>query len=95
MDNKIRVEVIYIDAEDEFIQLLDLPSGAILELAIHESGLLLRYPHLSVNELAVGIFNTPAQLNTHLHDGDRVEIYKQLLLDPMQARRLRADTPSA
>lgn len=39
---------------------------------------------------AVGIFGVPAARQRGLRDGDRVEIYRALAVDPKAARRARA-----
>ncbi len=41
-------------------------------------------------EIGVGVFGARVSLNTQLVDGDRVEIYRPLQFDPMEARRRRA-----
>lgn len=38
-----------------------------------------------------GIWGRKAALSHKLHDGDRLEIYRPLLVDPKEARRLRYD----
>jgi putative ubiquitin-RnfH superfamily antitoxin RatB of RatAB toxin-antitoxin module len=38
----------------------------------------------------IGIWGTPALPDTELRDQDRVEIYRDLVADPKQARRQRA-----
>jgi len=38
----------------------------------------------------VGIFGKRVAMDTRLADGDRVEIYRPLKLDPKEARRRRA-----
>jgi len=38
----------------------------------------------------VGVFGQIVKLNQTLHDNDRIEIYKPLQVDPMEARRHRA-----
>jgi putative ubiquitin-RnfH superfamily antitoxin RatB of RatAB toxin-antitoxin module len=38
----------------------------------------------------VGIFGVIASLQDAVHDGDRVEIYRPLVADPKEARRVRA-----
>ncbi len=40
---------------------------------------------------SVGIWNQPCELTTVLAEGDRVELYRPLTVDPMVARRLRAE----
>jgi putative ubiquitin-RnfH superfamily antitoxin RatB of RatAB toxin-antitoxin module len=39
----------------------------------------------------VGIFGKPASLDTALNEGDRIELYQPLRIDPMEARRRRAE----
>ncbi|MBT9432226.1 RnfH family protein [Candidatus Sodalis endolongispinus] len=87
----IRVEVVYALPERQYLRQLVLEEGSTLEQAIRASGLLdLRQDiDLSVNK--VGIFSRPAKLADTLSDGDRVEIYRPLLIDPKELRRQRAD----
>jgi putative ubiquitin-RnfH superfamily antitoxin RatB of RatAB toxin-antitoxin module len=38
-----------------------------------------------------GVFSKPTDGTARLRDGDRVEVYRPLLVDPKQARRERAN----
>jgi putative ubiquitin-RnfH superfamily antitoxin RatB of RatAB toxin-antitoxin module len=38
----------------------------------------------------LGVFGEPATPETRLRDGDRVEVYRPLQIDPKEARRRRA-----
>ena len=38
------------------------------------------------------VFGVRATLETRLHEGDRVELLRELLADPKDARRRRAET---
>lgn len=89
------VEVIYIEPNMEFLEYVELPPAADVEQAIRQSGLLEQCRHLTLDQLSVGIYNTTVQLDTKLQPGDRVEIYRDLVMDPMQARRLRAKASSS
>lgn len=40
--------------------------------------------------VALAVFSLPAVETTALHDGDRIELLRELQLDPMAARRRRA-----
>ncbi len=86
----MKVEVIYISQHSEFIANLDVYEGITLEQAILHSGLLEKFPEVSLGNSRVGIFGKEVLMNTLLKDGDRVEVYRPLKMDPMQARRLRA-----
>ena len=70
--------------------MLDLARGASALDAIRASGVLERHPELDVSTQAVGIWGRGAALETVLADGDRVEIYRALTMNPKDARRLRA-----
>ncbi len=67
-----------------------LPEAATAIDAIRASGLLERFPELDVSVQAIGIWGRACALDAPLRDGDRVEIYRPLAMDPNEARRLRA-----
>ena len=60
---------------------VNLPTGATVRDALAASGFEGR---------AVGIFGKRVDLDHRLADGDRVEIYRPLAMDPKEARRQRA-----
>jgi len=60
---------------------VDLPAGATVRDALAASGF---------EGHAVGIFGKRVELDHRLADGDRVEIYRPLAMDPKEARRQRA-----
>jgi len=45
----------------------------------------------SVDNMSVGIFSKQVSLDTPVQPGDRLEIYADLLIDPKEARRHRAN----
>lgn len=70
---------------------VELESGATIEQAVEASGLLSLAPELRHRAPDVGIWNRPARLDAVVHEGDRIEVYRPLTVDPKEARRLRAD----
>jgi len=86
----ITVEVVYATPDEQPIVELQLAAGATVKEAIETSGFADQYD-IEVGETPVGIYAERVEYNTVLQDGDRVEIYRTLPLDPMQARRLRAE----
>lgn len=68
-----------------------LPAGSTIADALRSSGVLLRHPGLEpIGERAgVGIHGRLVALATVLRDGDRVELYRPLEVEPMEARRAR------
>ena len=86
----MKVEVVYAMPEEQSIVKLELAEGAVVRDAVVASALSERYPAIQVGATPVGIYGEKVQYDTVLRDGDRVEIYRPLEVDPMEARRLRA-----
>jgi putative ubiquitin-RnfH superfamily antitoxin RatB of RatAB toxin-antitoxin module len=87
---RLRVSVVYCTPA-AWVREIELAAGSTLRVAIERSGVLDAHPDLKLDDLAVGVFSRPRQLGDVLHDGDRVEIYRPLLVDPKEARRHRAE----
>lgn len=68
---------------------LCLPDGATVEDALRHSGLRAQAACGNAADMKVGVWGQPRPLAHRLRDGDRVEIYRPLLIDPMDARRQR------
>ncbi|MBS0432578.1 MAG: RnfH family protein [Proteobacteria bacterium] len=90
MPERIRASVVCAMPGHAFLRELELPQGARVEDAISASGVRAAWPQLSIDDAHVGIFSRKASLHTRLRDGDRVEIYRPLKIDPKDARRKRA-----
>ena len=73
-----------------FEMTLALPAPATALDAIRASGLFERHPELGLGEPLIGIWGRACAPETILADGDRVEVYRPLTMDPNEARRLRA-----
>jgi hypothetical protein len=69
---------------------LDLAAPATAWDAVCASGVLERWPELVAGEPRIGIWGRAASPDVVLHDGDRVELYRPLTMNPQEARRLRA-----
>ena len=86
----IAVSVIYAEPEHAFMVELFLPKGATVADAIERSGIRETLPGIDIRDDRLGIFARRVTPETVLHHGDRVEIYRALLIDPKEARRKRA-----
>lgn len=69
---------------------LEVPAAATVIDAIRASGLAERYPELDVAAATLGVWGRACLPQTMLQEGDRVEVYRPLTMDPNEARRLRA-----
>ena len=90
----LRVSVVHLRPGLTFERHLVLPAPATVGAAIAASGVLDEVPELSTQPVQVGVFSQRRTLDDVLHDGDRVEIYRPLSIDPKQARRLRVQVQS-
>jgi putative ubiquitin-RnfH superfamily antitoxin RatB of RatAB toxin-antitoxin module len=86
----VRVEVVYAGAQAQYLAVVDLDQGATVADAIAAARGTGEFAELDITGLRMGIFGRLADLATPLRDGDRVEIYRPLKVDPMQARHRRA-----
>jgi putative ubiquitin-RnfH superfamily antitoxin RatB of RatAB toxin-antitoxin module len=68
---------------------LELPPGATVADALRASGVLERHPQADPATHKTGIWGKSCKADAPLRDGDRVELYRPLMVDPKEARRLR------
>jgi uncharacterized protein len=86
----VPVEVVHAYPEAQHVVVLTVPAGTTVGEAIARSGLLARFPQIDLARHRVGVFGTPCALDRVVQAGDRVEIYRPLLIDPKEARRRAA-----
>jgi len=87
----INVEVAYALPEKQVIRAVNVDAGTTIGAAIVQSGIMMDFPELDLENAKVGIFGKVASMTTVLSDGDRVEIYRPLIADPKEVRRKRAE----
>jgi uncharacterized protein len=85
----MNVGVCYAEADRQSWLRLEVPDESTIEQAILLSGLLTRYPEIDLTKQKVGIFGKLAKLDTFIKEGDRVEIYRQITVDPTMVKRRR------
>ena len=84
------VEVVYSPAAREVDCIaLELADGATVLHALRESRLLERHPQIDLASAKVGVWGRVVPLSHLLREGDRVEVYRPLIVDPKEARRQR------
>jgi putative ubiquitin-RnfH superfamily antitoxin RatB of RatAB toxin-antitoxin module len=86
----ITVEVVYLDAEQQHVRRIDVAENSSVLEAIEASGIAEVIPAGAIDTDRLGIFSRRVSGNDLVQQGDRIEIYRPLLLDPMEARRKRA-----
>lgn len=85
----MNVGVCYAEADRQSWLRLEVPDESTIEQTIRVSGLLTRYPEIDLAKQKVGIFGKLAKLDTIVKEGDRVEIYRQITVDPAMVKRRR------
>jgi hypothetical protein len=88
----MRVEVAYALPDVQHVIGLTLAEGATVADALlrveNEPG----FVGLDFAQMRIGVYGTVVlDRNQRLEEGDRVEVYRPLTVDPMTARRLRAN----
>lgn len=88
----ITAEVAYATPEQQILLTVTVPQGSTALEVIEGSGLLEKVPSLQAENLQVGVFSQRLKSPTEyeVKEGDRLEVYRPLLIDPKQARRERA-----
>ncbi|TVP61994.1 MAG: RnfH family protein [Halomonadaceae bacterium] len=88
----MRVEVAYARPERQLIVPVTLPAGSTVHEAVLQSGIMEQFPEIDLATQAMGIFGQGVKdpASHLLKEGDRVEIYRPLIIDPKQARADRA-----
>jgi uncharacterized protein len=85
------VTVVYAGPERQLVVRVEVEAGDTVEQSIFASGVLSLEPDLKLQDLSVGVWNRAADLEQRVREGDRIEIYRPLQVDPKEARRVRAD----
>ncbi len=86
----MNIEVAYARPDEQLILSVQASSSCTVEQAIELSGILNYYPEIDLTKNKVGVFSQICSLSQCLQENDRVEIYRSLVIDPMEARRQRA-----
>ena len=87
---RLGVEVVYATAAGVDAVRVSLPAGATLRDAVLASGIPARHPGLDLASAALGVFGAARDPGTRAAQGDRIEIYRPLEVQPGEARRRRA-----
>ncbi|MDH7944061.1 RnfH family protein [Pseudohongiella sp. SYSU M77423] len=93
----LEVTVIYALPDQQHQVPLEVPDGTTAWQAVELSGLLQQFPEIDPETVRVGIYarlldgrGNPTAEQYQLANHDRVELYRPLIIDPKEARLLRA-----
>ncbi len=87
MSGRISISVAYALPDNSFWQTLHVDKGTTAREAVEKSGVLELFSELKADSLTLGIYARPVKPDQVLAEGDRVEIYRPLLVDPRTVPR--------
>jgi putative ubiquitin-RnfH superfamily antitoxin RatB of RatAB toxin-antitoxin module len=91
MSQLIDIEVVYGLPHKQVLLALKVPADTTIENCIKLSGIVKHFPEIVPSEAVVGVFSKPDKLDNTVKQGDRIEIYRPLIADPKEMRKLRAE----
>ncbi|HET9701517.1 MAG TPA: RnfH family protein [Burkholderiales bacterium] len=77
----------YSEAGDQVWLSIEVPEGTTVRGAIEHSGVLRLFPQIDLAALKVGVYGKLVKLDAPLRPGDRVEIYRPIIADPLTIPR--------
>ena len=88
----IEIEIVYAAVDRQVLRTVSVAEGSTIRAAVLASGIGEAFPELNLADCPLGIFGkVVADPQVRLvQAGDRIEIYRPLLADPKEVRRLRA-----
>lgn len=88
----IEIEVVYAAVDRQVLLAVRVAPGSSLRAAVLASGIAAQFPEVDLANCPLGIFGkVMADADVReVRAADRIEIYRPLLADPMEIRRLRA-----
>ncbi|HEZ6158510.1 TPA: RnfH family protein [Neisseria meningitidis] len=85
----LEIEIVYGLPDRQVLKTMQLAEGTTVRAAALQSGLDGIFEDLNLHSAPLGIFGKAVKDDTLLRDGDRIEVYRPLLIDPKEARRKR------
>ena len=86
----MRVEIAFALPDRQVLQSIEVDEGATVADVIRRSRIAQQFPEAGLADLQAGVWGRPVERAHVVRDGDRVELYRPLEIDPKEARRLKA-----
>jgi hypothetical protein len=87
----IHIEIVYAQALGSVVKIVQLAQGSTVRDALNTVASDSQFLGVDLANCPVGVFGRLARKDQPLNDGDRVEIYRQLVEEPKLARRKRVN----
>jgi putative ubiquitin-RnfH superfamily antitoxin RatB of RatAB toxin-antitoxin module len=87
----MQIGVAYAEPDQQLWLSLEVAEGSTVEDAILQSGILNRFPAIDLDKHKVGVFGKITKLSGPLNEGDRIEIYRPITVDPKTVPQRKFD----
>ena len=84
------IDIVYGLADRPVLKSMTVAEGTTVREAALQSGLEVEFPELDLQQAPLGIFGKAVKDEPVWRDGDRIVVYRPLLIYPKVARRKRA-----
>lgn len=86
-DGYVDVELVYGTAQSQALLRISVPKGTTILEAIEYSAIAEMFPDANFRKNPVGIWGRVVDRSRRVTNGDRIELYRPLEMDPRDARR--------
>lgn len=86
----MRVEVVFAQPGRQVLKRVHVKEGATVDDVIRRSRIGQEFPGTELDSLQAGVWGRLVDRDYTVVEGDRVELYRPLEIDPKEARRLKA-----
>jgi putative ubiquitin-RnfH superfamily antitoxin RatB of RatAB toxin-antitoxin module len=83
----MQIGVAYSEQSQQIWLNIEVPDDATVQQAIEKSGILRMFPHIDLEAQKVGVFGKLVKLEASVKPGDRIEIYRAIICDPLTVPR--------
>jgi putative ubiquitin-RnfH superfamily antitoxin RatB of RatAB toxin-antitoxin module len=83
----MQIGVAYSEPSQQIWLNIEVPDDATVQQAIEKSGILRMFPHIDLEAQKVGVFGKLVKLEAPVKPGDRIEIYRPIICDPLTVPR--------
>lgn len=85
----MQIAVCYLGPGVQVLQSVAVPRDITIREALTRSGILSTHPEIDITTQKVGVYGRVRALDDLVQQGDRIEIYRPLIVDPKVARERR------
>ncbi len=90
--SEFEVEIVFALPDRQSLKSVPVATGETVADVVAKSGLRADFPEIEIDSLAVGIWGREADRTQPVKEGDRIEVYRPLEMDPREARRQLAQS---